>query len=89
MRIFGRAPSTALIGANRFAQFACRYHVGNSCAVALAACEREVVNDVVNPGTSRGASVLDIVAAVEKMTGCNVRRDVGRAVCYSSESYRA
>jgi UDP-arabinose 4-epimerase len=44
--------------------------------LALAALERDGVNDVVNLGTGCGASVFDVVAAVEKVTGCNVRRDV-------------
>jgi len=43
---------------------------------ALAALKREGVNDVVNLGTGSGASVLDVVAAVEKVTGSRVRRAV-------------
>ena len=42
--------------------------------LALTALEREGLNDVVNLGAGNGASVLDVVSAVEKVTGLNVRR---------------
>jgi len=50
--------------------------LGRAHVFALAALEHDGVNDVVNLGTGCGASVLDVVAAVEKATGSRVRRDI-------------
>jgi UDP-arabinose 4-epimerase len=42
--------------------------------VALEMLERDGLNDVVNLGSGKGVSVLEVVSAVERVTGSSVRR---------------